>query len=313
MDLTKKITLIAKQPERSKKTMQLVLCLSTIAALSSMSSKAANTDDEDGAKGLFREQMEKPSENLNTGLKYWIELNRKGKATSVTNKEQFLSGDKIRFHVKANIDGYAYILLKSGSRGEQSVLFPERSTGEDNHVERGKDYVLPQDGFLTFDQYPGTEKVTLLLSRNSVDAQAYLSKPQDQPTIIASAQDGSKDLVPAKILVAYNAPRLIASNTGNLTEEKSEPVIIRNKAISLKFRKKQRSVNDVMIASKPRQKAKPSQPKPAETEIAQRTEIAQQTNVAPLPEKRSEDNGVVTIVYKNPQGVLYVDMMLNHR
>ena len=158
---------------------------------------------ESGAKGLFLEQLDKPDKSLNTGLQYWINLNRDGKTLKVTNKFNFKSGDRIKFHVKSNINGYAYIILKSGSRGEQSVLFPDRTNHDDNQVVRGKEYILPNDGCLTFDENPGLEKVSLVLSRTPLDAKAYLSQGGDAPTLIASNQTGSKDLIPQRVLVSF--------------------------------------------------------------------------------------------------------------
>ncbi len=186
----------------------------------------------EGAKGLFFQQLEKPTESLNTGLRYWIEMKRNGVTQRVSNKTQFKSGDSIRFHVRANIDGYAYILLSNGSRGEHEVLFPDEKAGEKNRVGAGRDYVLPQDGSLTFDENPGLEKLTLLLSRTPIDATAYLAKPagEKELTLIASASDGAKDLVPARIYVAYSAPRsegpppilIAAANRHAAAESKSD-------------------------------------------------------------------------------------------
>jgi hypothetical protein len=160
----------------------------------------------DGAKGLYFTQMDNPNKSLNTGVQYWIELHRGDDTLSVNNKYSFQSGDKIRFHVQSNIDGYAYIILKAGSRGEQSVLFPDQKHADDTHIARGHDYSLPNDGLLTFDENPGMENVVLLLSRAPIDPDAYLSDPKKEHTLIAS-KEGSKDLVPAKILLAYDPPK----------------------------------------------------------------------------------------------------------
>src|SRR5438552_2181713 len=111
-----------------------------------------------GAKGLYFQQLDQPKAQLNTGVRYWVELSRNGQTMKVNNKMAFRSGDKIRFHVQPNIDGYAYILLRSGSRGEQSVLFPDPNRAESNNVTRGQEIVLPGDGYLTFDANPGIEK-----------------------------------------------------------------------------------------------------------------------------------------------------------
>lgn len=171
----------------------------------------------EGAKALYREQGDKY-----TGLQYWIELHRDNHVQKVSNKFKFQDGDRIRFHVKSNIDGYAYILLTSGSRGEQSVLFPDESASDDNRVKRSKDYVLPEVGYLTFDENPGNEKVTLLLSRTPINAQAYLDKPTEEPTLIASAIPGSKDLIPQKVLVAYGNPNKTFPSS-SLKVKTSEP------------------------------------------------------------------------------------------
>ena len=109
-------------------------------------------------------------------------------------------GDHIQFHVCPNIDGYAYIVLKTVATGEEAVLFPQ--AGESNKVEHGKDYVLPPGtGCLTFDKIPGTEKLTLLLSQTALNRSLFLAKPSAQATQIASAKGGSKDLIPAQVLV----------------------------------------------------------------------------------------------------------------
>ncbi|MCA9803471.1 MAG: DUF4384 domain-containing protein [Cyanobacteria bacterium HKST-UBA02] len=171
----------------------------------------------EGAKALYREQGDKY-----TGLQYWIELHRNNQIQKVSNKFKFQDGDRIRFHVKSNIDGYAYILLTDGSRGEKSVLFPDESTSDDNRVKRSRDYVLPEVGYLTFDENPGNEKVTLLLSRTPINAQAYLDKPTEEPTLIASAIPGSKDLIPQKVLVAYGNPNKTFPSS-SLKVKASEP------------------------------------------------------------------------------------------
>jgi hypothetical protein len=240
---------------------------------------------EDGAKGLFFEQLESPTKAMNTGVQYSIELIRDGKKTRVTNKYGFQNGDKIRFHVRSNIDGYAYVLLKNGSRGEQSVLFP--NSGDDNKVKRGDDYVIPSDGFLTFDENPGTEKVSLVLSRMPIDAQAYLSAPKEAPTLIASASTGSKDLIPSRVLVHYSdspaPPVKIAS------VPKTEPKIETPKTQAPK------------TGGKPTTKVVASNKKPEPKPVAKNDK-----------KKGRDDDGMVTVVSELPSNVLHVDVDLHH-
>jgi hypothetical protein len=190
----------------------LAVLITALSLAGSCLSSATLAAPEDGAKGLFFEQLDHPSDNLNTGIQYWIELHHNGETIHATNKTAFHTGDKIRFHVRPNIDGFAYIMLKSGSRGEQAVLFPSKGRDENNKISRGKEIVLPDDGMLSFDENPGTEKLTLLVSRKPIDTEAYLSTgsansndsvDDKAPRLVAMSSSGSKDLIPNQVLVAY--------------------------------------------------------------------------------------------------------------
>ena len=269
-----------------------------------------------GAKGLFFEQLDSPSKDLNTGVQYWIELERDGETIKTNNKAEFRSGDRIRFRVKSNIKGYAYILLTTGSRGEQSVLFPDPSVNESNKVLPGKTYTLPGMGSLTFDENPGMEKVTLLLSRHPIDAQAYLDKPTEQPTLIASAMTGSKDLVPAKVLVSYADPNKSFPGSSLKVARstvKSEPVKTEKPATtsttkvahtSTKAKKNTASSGTSSttankVAQKPTKKTSPvSKPKTKPNKVS-----------SPATE---QDDESVTVVSQATDGILHVDVNLHH-
>jgi len=250
---------------------------------------ATDADHFKDAKGLFFEQLTKPTQSINLGLTYWIERVRKGKTDRVSNKTPFFSGDQIKFHVKSNIDGYAYILLKSGSRGEQSVLFPDEKSKEDNHIERGRDYELPADGLITFDKHPGTEQLTLLLSRQKLDASAYLAKPHEKATYIASSSVGSKDFVPVHVAVAFGA----------------EPDVNWDKA------PKESSDAKIQLASLP-----PGEKKVKPTNSAKKSDASatiKKTQAPVVASKSHSGNNSVTIVKKDPGGILHIDIALDHR
>ncbi|HEY9683637.1 MAG TPA: DUF4384 domain-containing protein [Oculatellaceae cyanobacterium] len=187
----------------------------------------ANSNETEGAKGLFFEQLDHPGSNLNTGIQYWIELHHNGQTIHATNKTTFRTGDRIRFHLRPNIDGYAYIMLKSGSRGEQAVLFPEKDRNEDNKITRGKEIVLPNDGMLGFDDVPGTEKLTLVVSRKPIDTDSYLNGgSHESAPLVAMASCGSKDLVPTQVYVAYLPPAAASASSEaakNPTAAKQNP------------------------------------------------------------------------------------------
>jgi len=131
------------------------------------------------AKDLFHEQLAKPSEKLNTGLTFWIELNRHGAIKRVNSTMAFKSGDKIRIHAIPNIDGYAYMIMAKGSTGKEAVLFPGPGEKQNNRVVHGKSYLIPSSGNLVFDNHPGKETLRLALSRLPVDAQSFLLLKDD--------------------------------------------------------------------------------------------------------------------------------------
>ncbi|MBX9573416.1 MAG: caspase family protein [Candidatus Obscuribacterales bacterium] len=128
-----------------------------------------------GAKNLFYRQIEFPSEKKNIGLTYSIELIRDGKVASVDSRFPFRSGDQLRFHVQSNADGYLYIAMKQGSKGDSAVLFPPGGAAENNEVKAGQDIVVPAKGVLEFDNTPGNEIVKLVLSTKKLEG-AELNK-----------------------------------------------------------------------------------------------------------------------------------------
>lgn len=157
-------------------------------------------------KRLFRTQLEKPGEKMNLGLAYWIELHRGGKVYRCHNKFAFRSGDAIRIHVIPNSDGYAYIFLKSGSRGERAVLFPNLKSGTDNRVLGGHDYALPTSARLRFDDDAGTEILTLVLSRQPIELNRYHNGGLVRTAYVSSGQSGAKDLVPTRMQLCWDDP-----------------------------------------------------------------------------------------------------------
>jgi hypothetical protein len=295
----------------------LVAALSLMSPLASRAELGSGSDqDMSGAKGLFFEQLEKPSQNLNTGIRYSIELKRNGKTQRVSNKFQFRTGDSIRFHVTSNINGFAYILLSSGSRGEQSVLFPDESTKETNRVERGKEYVMPGKGFLTFDENPGTEKLTLLLSRSPINASAYMQKHDRPVTMIASAETGAKDLVPARIYVAYNTPRLdgAALNSLSGSGSNSSTTVSSSSSAATESASTSKKVKTTKVAETKKEPVKSHKVKTASAagNAGAGSGVAAAANRVIASGKVKEDDAATTVVSADSDGMLHVDVALEH-
>jgi hypothetical protein len=240
----------------------------------------------DGAKDLFYKQMSQPTEQINTGVQYWIELRRNGKSSRVSNKFDFQSGDRIKFHVKSNISGFAYVVLKEGSKGEHAVLFPDSKLPDDNRVKAGVDYAIPGDGFLLFDSEPGSEKLMLILSRDTIHPDDWIRTNSTKPRVlVASRQPGAKDLVPGSAVVGFDDSPQIADLPPSST---------------------------TLVSSSGGENSNP------ETHIAARPPITPSSdtnndtsNGAPLPAAMA--NVVTTVVEKDPKLVLALDIVLTHK
>jgi alpha-beta hydrolase superfamily lysophospholipase len=139
-----------------------------------------------------------------TALSYWIELKRKGKVYRCNNKTTFKSGDAIRFHVMAEVDGYAYVVLQQGSTGSTAVLFPSKETGEKNFLRGQQDYPLPYDDWLAFDDHPGLEKVRIMFSKNQIAMDKL--KPSDATKVAYVSPDltGAKDLIGTRMQLSWD-------------------------------------------------------------------------------------------------------------
>lgn len=158
-----------------------------------------------GVKDMYYQQLNNPSQQINTGMSYWIELRRGKTIKKVDNRTTFKSGDRIRFHVTPNIDGHAHCVLLQGSSGKQSVLFPVSGKDPSNRVTRGKDAIIPSVTFLVFDNTKGTEHVRLAVSRNNIDTNALLQPVLEMtqamatitPNVAVDATQGKPQLLVA--------------------------------------------------------------------------------------------------------------------
>lgn len=146
------------------------------------------------ARSAFLRQLVNPESRQNLGVAYFIELNRAGKLYKTNNKCKFRSGDQIRFHVFANADVYVYIIMRQGTKGTKSVLFPLAETGTDNLVKRGRDCIVPTESALQFDENPGVENVGLLLSRQKIAPELVLNYPANLIAYVPSIQVAKRKL-----------------------------------------------------------------------------------------------------------------------
>ena len=113
----------------------------------------------------------------NTGLSFYIEMVRGGRTSKVDSRTKFRGGDKIKFHIVSNVDGYAHVVMLQGSSGNQAVLFPVQGKDPTNHMVRGKEYTIPSVTWLVFDNTPGREHVRIAITKRDEDPAKFL-QPQ---------------------------------------------------------------------------------------------------------------------------------------
>jgi Domain of unknown function (DUF4384) len=131
------------------------------------------------------------------GLKYTIAKQAGEQYREVDPETEFHSGERIRVNVEANGTAYLYIVMQ-GSSGTWQLLFPNAAiSGGDNRIERGKVYRIPPADLPSFyfDERPGTEKVTLILTR---------TPEEDLEKLIYSAGERNKAAVEGKTIMAAN-------------------------------------------------------------------------------------------------------------
>lgn len=137
-------------------------------------------------------------------INYWIELNRNGKIYRCNNKMEFKSGDAIRFHLIPESDGFAYLVMKAGTTGKSDVLFPNKTYGTNNYLRRGQDYPIPSEGWMQFDNHPGTEQLGLMFAHNKVDINPNSFQNRTMTAFVSPHMDGAKDLCPTRMKLSWD-------------------------------------------------------------------------------------------------------------
>jgi hypothetical protein len=135
-------------------------------------------------------------------LRYTI-LQKKGDAyEEVDPNTEFHTGDRIRVRVETNGPAYLYI-VEGGASGQWQVLFPAKAIfGGKNLIEPGRSCTIPPENALPFyfDETPGVEKVSLVLSRTP---EADLEK------LIYEAGDPTRKDDHPKMIMAQNIPEAV--------------------------------------------------------------------------------------------------------
>ena len=274
----------------------------------------AMTDEQEqaiAAKDMFKRQLETPAEAMNTGIQYWIEVKQKGRTLRANNRFAFHSGDQVRFHVTPNIDGYAYIIMRSGSKGQKEVLFPDKDNEGQNQISRGQELVIPPDGAFEFDSNPGVEKLALYISRKPIDPSVYTQEAKDSNKPVAVAMNfGAKDLIPSGVFIAYMPDE--DATPRHLPAAKSESPASAAKgqsAVHLVKDKTNRPATNKQ-AAKQQTASKPLKIKPTTNKPVASNAVESKPHATEAANK--SEASLVTVVSKETDGVLSTDIALHH-
>lgn len=132
------------------------------------------------------------------GAKLTVELNRNGKIRMVSPNTSFRSGDRIRFHLSLNFEGYL-VVYNSGTSGKLNCLYPY--LGAPNPVRASTELLVPgSEVWLAFDQTPGMEEVTFLMSKDPIQ------ELEDLPGSSSSSSSSGGDVDSGRWIKAGSGP-----------------------------------------------------------------------------------------------------------
>lgn len=109
--------------------------------------------------------------------------------------------DRFRLVFKADQEGFLYV-VNQGSSGEFMLLFPRRAAGLPNNlVKAGQTFKVPpegQDSWMRFSEVPGSESITVFLSKNRIDAleQLFSEEPANSAKVQAVLAELTKASAP---------------------------------------------------------------------------------------------------------------------
>lgn len=178
---------------------RVIVLTGMVCLLPGLLAQAQEGMDLAAAKGIYRDG----ATNSTTGraaVKFDVLLQDRGQWVPVSTRYQFKSGDRFRFRVQTNRDGYIYVLNRTfsgdpsqlASKGIQRVRDEDQRTRpsgptyrllyplnrEGNKMRANYWAVLPGEGAsasFTMDNQPGVEKLYVVVSSRPLDLNRYFN------------------------------------------------------------------------------------------------------------------------------------------
>jgi Domain of unknown function (DUF4384) len=149
----------------------------------------ASDRKQDPKTRIARVRRVQPAQVRYAGLHYWIELDGVG---PVTTDRVFRNGDRIRVHIRSNVDGYLSLWSLDAS-GAGKLLFPGPGSGSNNYLTADTDHSF---GTIKFAPPAEDERMIVHFSRTRTSLPDSYGKSATAD-IVAQARTaaGSKALV----------------------------------------------------------------------------------------------------------------------
>jgi hypothetical protein len=167
----------------------------------------------------------------------------------VSNQEEFVADDRVRFHFKPNFDGYAYVYyIENDGKGDKTLLFPSAQL-TDNKVKAGDDLTLPFNknghaAWLKFDNTPGTEVVRIIVSRDKLDEKSQGGGKDVKPDVSVTSDAKHSGKMPDKTYLSIEpvggmalGERRLSLDAGEVTVVSADPAKPLSADISLSHKK----------------------------------------------------------------------------
>lgn len=91
-----------------------------------------------------------------------------GVAVATSLLEGFESGAGLRVRLRPTKESYVYLVVQRGP-DDFRLLYPDRRTQRGrNRLEKGKDFIWPQVGWLRFDNNSGSDRIYLIVSAEQI-------------------------------------------------------------------------------------------------------------------------------------------------
>lgn len=129
---------------------------------------------EDQARDLFF-VSDKKGQGRNIGMQVKVYQMLESYDFSVVSPyKEFRSGDRIKFGIETNVDGYIYV-IGQGTSGKSQLLYPVQQVNKGrNFIYRGEEVIVPGNEWFRFDNRRGVEEVKIVVSKNKLDLLKYL-------------------------------------------------------------------------------------------------------------------------------------------